>query len=138
MEKISELMLKEHGQILALLNKFDKTRDSEDFKKLKEKQENHMLAEEKAIFIFDKRRQLFPVLIKILQQHRELEEDMKEIENNAQLDATKYKRLMKEHIVLEDKEFYPNLDKKLSTEEQKSMLAKAKEYILGNVLAQDR
>jgi hemerythrin-like domain-containing protein len=138
MGKISEFMLKEHGQILALLNKFEKSKAEEDFKTLKTKQENHMMAEEKAIFIFDKKHKIFPVLATIMEQHEQLEKDMEEIQNNMEKDTVDYKKLMKDHVSLEDREFYPLLDKKLSSEEQKEMLTKAKEYILGNVLAQDR
>ena len=45
MGKIADFMLKEHGEILALVNKFEKTTNAKDFESLKIKQENHMLAE---------------------------------------------------------------------------------------------
>ena len=132
MGKISTFMLKEHGEILALLDKFDKTRKLADFEKLKEKQEKHMFAEEKAIFIFDKKKKIFPVLTTIMEQHGKLEDYMKEIYRDLQTTKTKdYKELMKKHIVLEDKEFYPLLDKKLTSVEQEEMLTKAKEYLFG-------
>ncbi len=138
MGKISEFMLKEHGEILALLNKFDKTNNAKNFEELRVKQENHIMAEEKAIFIFDKKHKIFPILAKIMQQHEELEKDMDEIQNNPNRDSSAYKKLMKEHIALEDREFYPLLDKKLDANEQKEMLIRAKEYILGNVLAKNQ
>ncbi|VVB80223.1 Uncharacterised protein [uncultured archaeon] len=132
-EKISVFMLKEHGQILALLNKFDKSKNAEDFKALRKKQEDHMFAEEKAIFTFYKEKKKFPVLVTIMEQHEELEDQMNIIEKNLKQNVEEYKKLMKEHIMLEDKEFYPKLDKDLNPAEQKNMLAKTKDYILGNI-----
>lgn len=132
-EKISVFMLKEHGEILALLNKFDKTKNIEDFNKLRKKQEDHMFAEEKAIFTFYKNNKKMPVLATIMQQHEELEKDMEEMSKNIKKSSEAYKKLMKEHIMLEDKEFYPKLDKDLNPAEQKAMLAKTKDYILGNI-----
>jgi hemerythrin-like domain-containing protein len=132
-EKISVFMLKEHGQILALLTKFNKSKNIEDFKALRKKQEDHMFAEEKAIFTFYKEKKNFPVLTTIMQQHEELEEYMKQIEKDLKRNSEDYKKLMKEHIQLEDKEFYPKLDKDLAPAEQRTMLAKTKEYILGNI-----
>lgn len=133
MGKMSEFMLKEHGQILALLNKFDKSKKIEDFQKLKERQENHMYAEEQAIFIFYKNKKKFSVLATIMQQHQELEEDMQKIEEDFHQKTEEYKKLMKAHIVLEDTKFYPLLDKALSLSEQQQMLETAKEYIFGNI-----
>lgn len=130
---MSEFMLKEHGQILALLNKFDKSKKIEDFQKLKERQENHMYAEEQAIFTFYKNKKKFPVLATIMQQHQELEEDMQKIEKDLHQKTDEYKKLMKAHIVLEDTKFYPLLDNDLAPFEQQQMLETAKEYILGNV-----
>ena len=52
--KLSELMIREHGEMIAMLNEAEKADSLELFEKLKRKQENHVYAEEKAIFIFDK------------------------------------------------------------------------------------
>lgn len=132
-QKISEFMLREHGKILALLNKFEKSKNLEDFQNLRDKLENHMYAEEQAIFIFYAQRKKFPVLIKIMQQHQELEEDMQKIEKDLHQKTEEYKKLMKAHVVLEDTKFYPLLDKDLTSDEQKAMLETTKEYILGNI-----
>lgn len=40
---------------------------------------------------------------------------------------------MKEHISLEDKEFYPLLSKKLDLKAQEAVISKAKTYILGTI-----
>jgi len=58
---------------------------------------------------------------------------MEELQENPNKDSVDYKKLMKEHIDLENKEFYPLLDKKLSEKEQEVMLANAKDYLLGNI-----
>jgi hemerythrin-like domain-containing protein len=132
-EKISTFMLKEHGKILSLLNDFNKSRTEENFQRLKKKQEDHMVAEEKAIFIFYKEKKKFPLLIKIMQQHEQIEEQMNEIEHNILQNSENYKKLMEEHIILEDKEFYPKLDTELTPLEKTKMLKETKEYILGNI-----
>ena len=137
MGKIAELMLKEHGQMLSILNSFDKNRTEELFSEMYDKQRKHMLAEERAIFIFDKKHQIFPALTKILVQHEELDNMINELKDDRKKDITNFKKLMKEHITLEDRDFYPLLDKKLNPKEQEEMLAKVKEYILGSVIAKE-
>ena len=68
-----------------------------------------------------------------MQQHEQLEKYIEELQENPNKDSVDYKKLMKEHIDLENKEFYPLLDKKLSEKEQEVMLANAKDYLLGNI-----
>jgi len=129
MGKIAEFMLKQHGEILVLLNNFDKSRNLDDFQKLREKQENHMYAEEQAIFVFYAKRKNFPVLMKILQQHELLEKYLQAIQKDLKRSIEDYKSLMKEHVALEDTKFYPLLDHDLTPAEQGDMLIRAKEYI---------
>lgn len=130
-------MLKEHGEIIVLLAKLNKTKSLEDFKKFKDKQDKHILAEEKAIFIFYRAKEIMPVLTKILKQHEELNQITEEIERHINQDiearVKKLRALMAEHISLEDRSFYPQMDKKLSQQEQEKILEKARGYILGNI-----
>jgi hemerythrin-like domain-containing protein len=132
MGKISEFMLKEHGEILALLEKYQKGKKKEDFEKLKEKQERHILGEEKAIFIFYKGKRGFEILSIILEQHEQLLRLEKAIENGEDK-FNEMKDLFAKHIKLEDREFYPRIDKELSVVEQQKVIANAKNWILGNI-----
>lgn len=141
MEKISQFMLKEHGEILGLLLKLEKEKQDRNgaFIKFKEKQENHMFAEEKAIFAFYAENKKFEVLATIMQQHTEIENLIKEISNlldhkeNFTKQIKGIRDLTKKHVTLEDTKFYPLLDKHLTPIQQENMLKRVKEVILGNI-----
>lgn len=119
---ISEKMLEEHGKMLKLLGDFMKNK-KDSFENLKEIQGRHAYSEEQAIFIFYKDKKNFKLMSTILEQHEQLHEYMGKMENDKAL-AKKFETLMKDHIKLEDKEFYPMLDKDLLPEEQKKILTR--------------
>lgn len=141
MEKISQFMLKEHGEILALLVRLEKEKQDRNgaFLRYKEKQENHMFAEEKAIFAFYAENKKFDVLAKIMEQHTEIEDQIKAISDllehkeNFTKEIKSIKGLTKIHVALEDTKFYPLLDKHLTPIQQENMLKRVKEVILGNI-----
>ncbi len=121
MEKVilSVKMKLEHGKMLQLLKDFiDGKKDSYD--KLKDVQSRHASAEEQAIMIFYKDKKDFKILGTILEQHETLRGYLSTMNVDASV-AKKYEKLMKEHIALEDKKFYPMLDKDLLPEEQKKI-----------------
>jgi len=149
-ETLSKFMLEEHGKILILLEDFKKNVKSSDavdyFKKLKWKQDNHVLAEEKAIMILTKdgemSSKLKSTMLIILKQHDELRDIIKKIQEKLQRNIDHYEEnlkafleLMKIHINLENKSFYPVLDKELDDKEKKVMLTKIQEIIIGNIRA---
>lgn len=113
-ETIREFMLKEHGIILALLDEFTKNFKTDKskvyFKKLKDKQDTHVSAEEKAIFILYDEGKKFPEIVTILRQHSELE---------AMEDK------------LENEKFYPKLDKELTDKQKHTILKTLQDVILG-------
>lgn len=119
---ISSVMLEEHGKMLKLLNDFVRGKNG-SYAALKDMQEKHAFAEEKAIFIFYKSKKDFNLLSDILEQHEELSVFMKDMENNKTI-AKKFEALMKEHIKLEDSKFYPMLDRDLLPDQQKKILEK--------------
>lgn len=129
MGKISEFMLKQHVEILNLFDQFIKTKNIEDFEILKVKQGHHIYAEEQAIFTFYKYKKNFPVLVKILKQHQELEELMGKLSDNLKLNRIPFRNLLVEHTSLEDREFYPILDGQLTSQEQEKLLNEAKKLI---------
>jgi len=136
---ITKLMLREHGIILGLVNKLKKSKSESDFAKLKAKQDNHVFAEERAIFILDKDGKRFPEIITILNQHEELTKFEDAIRDNLihQKDFSKelasLGELMKVHIQFEDKKFYPKLDKYLDNTEKEEIMKKLQDVILGNI-----
>lgn len=119
---ISSIMLEEHGKMLKILNDFVKSKDG-SYAALKDMQEKHAFAEEKAIFIFYKTKKDFKLLSDILAQHEQLSVYMKSMENDKSA-AKKFEELMKEHIKLEDSKFYPMLDRDLLPDQQKKILEK--------------
>jgi len=119
-ELISVKMLKEHGKMLKLLNNFMKNK-KDAFESLKDMQEKHAFAEEKAIFIFYQNKKDFKLLYTILSQHEQLKEYMTQMQTNKEA-AKNFEKLIKEHIKLEDSKFYPMLDRDLTPEQQKKMM----------------
>ena len=142
---ISSFMLEEHGKILTLLNEFKKNANSKNaddyFKKLKWKQENHVLAEEKAILILTQDgKELKSIILEILKQHNELHDIMKKIQDKLDRSTDHYEEnlkalleLMKIHINLENKKFYPLLDRDLDDKTKKLIMSKFREVIMGNI-----
>lgn len=116
---LSVKMKLEHGKMLKLLEEFSKSKKG-SYELLKDIQSRHASAEEQAIMIFYKGKKNFKVLGTILEQHETLRGYLSTMNTDLSV-AKKYEKLMKEHIALEDKEFYPMLDKDLSSEEQKKI-----------------
>jgi len=144
-ETISKFMLQEHGKILVLLNEFKtKSNDknaNEYFQKLKWKQDNHILAEEKAILILmQDNEKMKKVILEILIEHNQLREIMDKIKEKLNRNTDHYEeninallKLMKAHIQFEDINFYPRLDKELLPKEKALIMSKFQEIILGHI-----
>ncbi len=143
-ETINAFMLKEHGEIFVLLNDFKKNSNKDNaedyFKKLKEKQQTHVLAEERAIIILNEEGKKYKEIVTILQQHDELENLMKKIEDNLSRKLDHYEEnikkvieLLKTHVQLENNKFYPKLDKDLTPSQKEQILQKLKDVILGYI-----
>lgn len=118
-ELISVKMKFEHGKMLKLLDDFMKGKKG-SFELLKDTQSRHASAEEQAIMIFYKDKKDFKLLKDILEQHETLRGYLSTMDKDSAV-AKKYEKLMREHIALEDKKFYPMLDKDLTPEEQKKI-----------------
>lgn len=120
-ELLSAKMKVEHGKMLKLLDDFVKGKKGA-YESLKDVQNRHASAEEQAIMIFYEGKKDFSILRTILEQHETLRGYLSTMNVDASV-AKKYAILMKEHITLEDKKFYPMLDKDLSPVEQKEIFA---------------
>jgi len=139
---IVEYMMKEHGKILAGLNVFQKSsRDKKEeiFKELKEALEKHFFAEEKAIMMLESRGKKYKEMAIILEQHEEINsllEKVKRAEENSKKEKEIIKKLIdltKKHIILENKKFYPRLDKDLESDEKEKVFEKLHSYIIGSI-----
>jgi hypothetical protein len=118
-ELLSVKMKFEHGKMLKLLDDFIKGKKG-SYEILKDVQTRHASAEEQAIMIFYQSKKDFKLLRTILEQHETLRGYLSTMNTDSSA-AKKYEKLMREHIALEDKEFYPMLDKDLSPIEQKEI-----------------
>ncbi len=105
-------MKKEHERILKILNKIKNKEDANLILKLKRIIENHLFIEEKFIF---KIAENIEILEKLIKQHKEI---LWLLEKNDEENFRNLKKLLIEHINLELKDFYPNLDKKLDEREK--------------------
>lgn len=147
-ETLSKFMIEEHGKILVLLEDFKKNsklKDARDYyDKLKWKQENHVLAEEKAIMLLTAdgttNQKLKATIILILKQHDEIRDIMKKLQEKLQRNMDHYEEnmkklldIMKIHITLENKSFYPVLDRDFQDEDKKLLMSKFREVIIGNI-----
>ena len=116
-ESLASFMLKEHGKIIALLNEFKKNATGnnakETFNALKEKQDNHVFAEERAIIILNREGRKFEEVVTILRQHSEIHEILTKIKENITFETASFELikklldLMKTHVKLENEKFYP-------------------------------
>lgn len=143
-ESIAQFMLEEHGKIFVILNDFKKNSGEDNaenyFKKLKDKLEPHIFAEEQAIIILNEEGKKFKEIVTILQQHDEIEKLMKKIEENLSRKLDHYEEnvkkiieLEKVHVALENTGFYPKLDKELDGGQKTLILKKLRDVILGNI-----
>ena len=134
-------MITEHGKIFSLLADLKKNSKPDSFEVLKLRLNRHVLAEEKAIMMLESQGKKFSEMIDILQQHREIEDLMKKIEEsienktNCEKELKELLELMKVHVALEDKKFYPRLDKQLEGKEREVIFDNLHEAIIGNIMA---
>lgn len=137
-------MHREHAEVFRYFNQLEKSvrrndKDSEDFlRKFEEVHDNHLAAEEKAIFTFIKDPKKRKTIQKILSEHAEMREIQKKIKNKVKVGLpikdlySELRNKLVSHIKFEEKEFYPWLDRDLTPEQKKKILTKV-EYIFGTI-----
>ena len=98
-ESLASFMLKEHGKIIALLNEFKKNATGnnakETFNALKEKQDNHVFAEKRAIIILNREGRKFEEVVTILRQHSEIHEILTKIKENITFETASFELIKK-------------------------------------------
>ena len=138
---ISELMAEEHKKINNTLEQFEQSeiKDYEESKKLfsifKWNLDKHFFIEEKVIFhIYNisSEEEDFDI-INLLKDHKDIlwliskmEESLK---SNLKPSVIELKKLLLAHSKIEDKTFYPRLDKELSVEEKALIIGRFDEVI---------
>src|SRR3989338_1608965 len=142
-ESLASFMLKEHGKIIALLNEFKKNATGnnakETFNALKEKQDNHVFAEERAIIILNREGRKFEEVVTILRQHSEIHEILTKIKENITFETASFELikklldLMKTHVKLENEKFYPHLDQRLGDDKKEAIMKNFHDVIIGNI-----
>ena len=142
-ESLASFMLKEHGKIIALLNEFKNNMNSskakETFNALKDKQDNHVFAEERAIIILNREGRKFEEVVTILRQHSEIHEILTKIKENITFETASFELikklldLMKTHVKLENEKFYPHLDQRLGDDQKEAIMKNFHDFIIGNI-----
>jgi hemerythrin-like domain-containing protein len=123
-KKISQIMKRHHYLIEGELNRFIKYQNKPNvfptlFNKFKWEIEKHFFLEEKAIFTFieSENQDIYEISKGLIDAHRELLKNLKEIEdrmkNKKESDLLKFKELLINHRDFEEKSFYPKLDEEL-------------------------
>ena len=136
---IEEAMQKNHKDLEGDLNELidGKSPSKEglykNFDEYLKKMRNHFITEEQAIFSFyhieDKENS--DVVFKLMDQHVEillmLEKIEKRIDEWSDIDFSELKRLLTEHVAIENNILYKNLDKDLNESERQFVLKKIEE-----------
>ncbi|MBU0467304.1 MAG: hemerythrin domain-containing protein [Nanoarchaeota archaeon] len=137
---ITEIMLREHKRIDAMIEEVEKTlpdfeKARQIFNKFKWNLEKHFFVEEKVIFsaysstTSNESEDIFT----ILKEHKDILWSMKKIEQslskNLQPNFSNIKKDLKDHVNFEDRIFYPRLDEELDDNLKEVMIDRAKEVI---------
>lgn len=133
METIQNLMIEEHRKLFQVLNSFKKKRTSNSLKVMNKKHKDHIIAEEKEIFPLQKRKT--KLLKELIDQHRKIEKILENIEKkfNSKEDYSKeiekLNKLLILHFRLEDRDYFPKLEEKISKKEEKTALKEVHKII---------
>jgi hemerythrin-like domain-containing protein len=146
-ETITSFMIKEHGKLDALLAQFrrfvghlysnQKIKPAATFiplENFKKREFTHIEMEDK-VFTLNKKIKTMAITKILKKQHKGIKDMMNQIEKESKLGspaAEKIRELqsfLRSHIKLEEKEFYPEIDKKLTSDERKNLLEYMKELL---------
>jgi len=137
-QSILQFMINEHGALYELLAGFRFQLSSaqnipatiRNFEKFKEKLTPHHLAEENVIFNSDTKTATNQIVKVLKKEHEIIESLVKKIdlnlkENTDSFDnAANLQRILRAHLSLEEKRFYPLLDKELNEKEKEELIQK--------------
>ena len=140
---ILSFMLKDHGKIESLINDLEeKSKQNFDemekiFTKFEWELEKHIFIEEKAIFTAYKPENIsegYKMLPELTKQHNYIVNTLNNWRDNVKkkkilTDVFSFKEFLRKHREFEENEVYPRLDKSLSEEEKRHIVAKINEII---------
>lgn len=126
---INEMMLEEHGKLLALLSEAE--HDFRKFPGFVLLLEEHFDVEEKVIFsfYFDINRQEIGDFFEVLKDHGRIIGLVRHIEKQPG-NFGELKELLINHASFENEVFYPKLDSKLDENQKQELVRKIKEHTM--------
>jgi hemerythrin-like domain-containing protein len=134
---ITKLMVHDHNELFELISKFrmdlprlfiDRDKVLEKLKQFYNIQKLHVQIEEKLVFSYIKDKSKFPTFGEIKKQHVIVMKLLNSILNlfnknkDCNPDSIELQELLKKHTLLEEKTFYPVLDKLLSAKQKEELL----------------
>jgi iron-sulfur cluster repair protein YtfE (RIC family) len=139
---ILDLMIKDHGRLVALLNKVEKclTQDAETaikaFDSFEWALEKHIFTEEKAIFTSyhpDNVNTGFQMLPNLVKEHNEILNRLRvmrrEVLNGHTSDFHGFKELLLKHKEFEEEQLYPKIDQELSVQDKQAIINRIQEIV---------
>ena len=139
--KITTIMLKDHGKIIKLLKDLEsisgskKESDIELFNTFKWELERHFVVEEIAIFKYyePSEEEEYKMVPKLLKDHKTIKDELgfikEEAESTGKVDISGIQELLKEHKMYEEEEFYPTLERILSSSQKKKIIDQIEQQI---------
>ncbi len=142
-ETISKIMLRDHDNIVKLLNDFKNclNLDKETLKKVfdifKWELEKHIFTEEKVIFISydpEDKTEGYTMIPQLMLDHKKIYDSLKGIQNSINMDKTcnfqDFKELLIKHKQYEENFLYPKLDQELNEKTKEMIINRIKEIKL--------
>lgn len=131
---ITDLMLSDHSKIKRLMNAFIKNPDKKNFNTFNWALQKHLFVEEKAILIEYMSEKTTESMLIILHQHikilKTLEEFRKKLSKNEDINFTNFNALLEEHIEVEERDIYPELDRILTLEKKQEIQEKIRSIVI--------
>ena len=140
---ISEVMIKDHANIVGLLNEVERHIDDnldttlKAFDTLQGELEKHIFTEEKAIFSYynpENVTQGYKMIPTLISQHNELLNSLsvlrRDIVKQVAFDFTAFKEQLLDHKNFEEESFYPKLDQGLTDEQRTIIINHIKEIVV--------
>jgi hemerythrin-like domain-containing protein len=139
-QAILDLMIKDHGRLISLLNKVEKNSsgDSESaikaFDAFEWALQKHIFTEEKAIFTSYQPKNVttgFKMLPELIKEHNEIINRLRVMRRDVLIghssDFTGFKELLLRHKTFEEEELYPKIDQELSEEDKQRIIDRIQE-----------
>lgn len=139
---IIDLMVRDHGKIISLLNNVEKALEQPTVEKMKVFHqlewtvEKHLFTEEKALFTFYDPENVtagYKMMPQLIQEHNDITNRLrvmrrKLLEQNP-VDFQGLKNVLMQHKQFEEDQVYPKLDQELTEEQKTIIMSRMKELV---------